>query len=207
MFISLLSILTHPTAHYILSNIYYTFHFSHTAHIRTQSFHSLQCIIQFWRGCCKGFFTETRPWIDMQSPPSKWIPFPLFSAVCTIYLTHTGWLLSLWWWCDALCVQVVEDGYLFFAQRKLVTLFSAPNYCGEFDNAGAVMNVDKSLLCYFTILQPGDKNESYYWKKKKKRNKEKRERERIEVRGIVFWWMGQCGLSCCCNNNSWSGSF
>lgn len=33
--------------------------------------------------------------------------------------------------------QVVEDGYEFFAKRKLVTLFSAPNYCGEFDNAGS----------------------------------------------------------------------
>jgi len=26
--------------------------------------------------------------------------------------------------------QVVEDGYEFFAKRQLVTLFSAPNYCG-----------------------------------------------------------------------------
>ncbi|KAJ8509710.1 hypothetical protein OPV22_000144 [Ensete ventricosum] len=33
--------------------------------------------------------------------------------------------------------QVVEDGYEFFANRRLVTLFSAPNYCGEFDNAGS----------------------------------------------------------------------
>ena len=32
--------------------------------------------------------------------------------------------------------QVVEMGYEFFANRALVTLFSAPNYCGEFDNAG-----------------------------------------------------------------------
>ena len=32
--------------------------------------------------------------------------------------------------------KVVEDGYEFFANRALVTLFSAPNYCGEFDNAG-----------------------------------------------------------------------
>eukprot|EP00439_Symbiodinium_sp_Y106_P027005 s2079_g3.t1 len=32
--------------------------------------------------------------------------------------------------------QVVEDGYEFFAKRQLITLFSAPNYCGEFDNAG-----------------------------------------------------------------------
>ena len=34
--------------------------------------------------------------------------------------------------------QVVEDGYEFFADRQLVTIFTAPNYCGEFDNAGAV---------------------------------------------------------------------
>ena len=32
--------------------------------------------------------------------------------------------------------KVVEDGFEFFAKRQLVTVFSAPNYCGEFDNAG-----------------------------------------------------------------------
>ena len=37
-------------------------------------------------------------------------------------------------------LQVVEDGYEFFAKRQLVTLFSAPNYCGEFDNAGGMMH-------------------------------------------------------------------
>jgi serine/threonine-protein phosphatase PP1 catalytic subunit len=26
--------------------------------------------------------------------------------------------------------QVVEEGYEFFAKRQLVTVFSAPNYCG-----------------------------------------------------------------------------
>ena len=46
-------------------------------------------------------------------------------------------------------LQVVEDGYEFFAKRQLVTLFSAPNYCGEFDNAGAMMSVDETLLCSF----------------------------------------------------------
>ncbi|GAB4856196.1 hypothetical protein Ancab_014121 [Ancistrocladus abbreviatus] len=50
--------------------------------------------------------------------------------------------------------QVVEDGYEFFADRQLVTIFSAPNYCGEFNNAGALMNVDESLLCSFQILKP-----------------------------------------------------
>ena len=45
--------------------------------------------------------------------------------------------------------QVVEDGYEFFAKRRLVTLFSAPNYCGEFTNAGAMMSVDEALMCSF----------------------------------------------------------
>ena len=50
--------------------------------------------------------------------------------------------------------QVVEDGYEFFADRQLVTIFSAPNYCGEFDNAGAMMIVDENLCCSFKILRP-----------------------------------------------------
>ncbi|CAN6581694.1 unnamed protein product [Malus baccata var. baccata] len=50
--------------------------------------------------------------------------------------------------------QVVEDGYEFFAERQLVTIFSAPNYCGEFNNAGALMSVDASLLCSFQIVKP-----------------------------------------------------
>ena len=41
--------------------------------------------------------------------------------------------------------QVVEDGYEFFADRQLVTIFSAPNYCGEFDNAGAVRSLPLEL--------------------------------------------------------------
>ncbi|KAJ2728287.1 serine/threonine protein phosphatase Pzh1, partial [Coemansia sp. Cherry 401B] len=50
--------------------------------------------------------------------------------------------------------MVVEDGYEFFHGRQLVTVFSAPNYCGEFDNSGAVMNVNEELLCSFEILKP-----------------------------------------------------
>ncbi|CAI8601860.1 unnamed protein product [Vicia faba] len=52
--------------------------------------------------------------------------------------------------------QVVEDGYEFFANRQLVTVFSAPNYCGEFDNAGAMMSVDETLMCSFQILKAVD---------------------------------------------------
>ena len=57
--------------------------------------------------------------------------------------------------------QVVEDGYEFFARRQLVTIFSAPNYCGEFDNAGAMMSVDETLMCSFQILKPAEKKQRF----------------------------------------------
>ena len=54
--------------------------------------------------------------------------------------------------------QVVENGYEFFADKKLVTVFSAPNYCNQFDNAGAMMLVDENLMCGFKILIAKKKN-------------------------------------------------
>ncbi|XP_020401561.1 serine/threonine-protein phosphatase PP1 isoform X2 [Zea mays] len=57
--------------------------------------------------------------------------------------------------------QVVEDGYEFFADRQLVTIFSAPNYCGEFDNAGAMMSVDETLMCSFQILKPAERKNKF----------------------------------------------
>uniref|UniRef100_A0A1I7U9N0 Serine/threonine-protein phosphatase n=1 Tax=Caenorhabditis tropicalis TaxID=1561998 RepID=A0A1I7U9N0_9PELO len=77
--------------------------------------------------------------------------------------------------------QVVMDGYEFFADQKLVTIFSAPAYCGQFDNAGVVMKVevpevpkdtkssgiDKNILqCSFTIFRP-DRDPNGYAKAKK----------------------------------------
>lgn len=57
--------------------------------------------------------------------------------------------------------QVVEDGYEFFAGRRLVTLFSAPNYCGEFDNAGGMISVDENLMCTFQILKPSTRSSRF----------------------------------------------
>ncbi|KAI5122608.1 hypothetical protein M0805_004820 [Coniferiporia weirii] len=54
--------------------------------------------------------------------------------------------------------MVVEDGYEFWNERTLVTVFSAPNYCGEFDNYGACMSVSEDLLCAFELLKPLDGN-------------------------------------------------
>lgn len=52
--------------------------------------------------------------------------------------------------------QVVEDGYEFFAGQKLITLFSAPNYGGEFDNAAAMMIVNSDLQCSLQVLKPNN---------------------------------------------------
>ncbi|KAJ7038222.1 Metallo-dependent phosphatase-like protein [Mycena alexandri] len=52
--------------------------------------------------------------------------------------------------------MVVEDGYEFWNDKTLVTVFSAPNYCGEFDNYGACMSVSEDLLCAFELLKPLD---------------------------------------------------
>ena len=49
--------------------------------------------------------------------------------------------------------KVVQDGYEFFANRQLITIFSAPNYCGEFNNAGAILKVDENLLCSFHTIK------------------------------------------------------
>ena len=54
----------------------------------------------------------------------------------------------------------MEQGYEFFANRQLVTVFSAPNYCGEFDNAGAMMSIDENLMCSFKILKPISKSKN-----------------------------------------------
>ncbi len=35
-----------------------------------------------------------------------------------------------------------------------MTIFSAPNYCGLFENWGAVLNVDQDLICSFHVIKP-----------------------------------------------------
>jgi serine/threonine-protein phosphatase PP1 catalytic subunit len=54
--------------------------------------------------------------------------------------------------------QVAQDGYEFFAERSLVTIFSAPDYCGEYTNSAAMMIIDENLMCSFKILKPESEN-------------------------------------------------
>lgn len=49
--------------------------------------------------------------------------------------------------------HVVEDGYEFFAKRRLVTVCRAPNYMGKFDNSAGIMIVNEELMCSFRVLK------------------------------------------------------
>ncbi|CZR68820.1 related to serine/threonine protein phosphatase PP1 [Phialocephala subalpina] len=53
--------------------------------------------------------------------------------------------------------QVVQDGYEFSAKRGLVTIFSAPDYREQYDNAGAIMSVDENLICSFIVIKSAEK--------------------------------------------------
>lgn len=53
--------------------------------------------------------------------------------------------------------QVVQNGFEFFPsplERRLVTVFSATNYCNEFTNDGAMLCVDENMGCSILTLVP-----------------------------------------------------
>jgi len=50
--------------------------------------------------------------------------------------------------------QLVSEGYKFFGNEKMITVFSAPNYCGNCGNDGAVMKVNENLVCSFIVIKP-----------------------------------------------------
>ncbi|EAY17985.1 Serine/threonine protein phosphatase PP1-2, putative [Trichomonas vaginalis G3] len=52
--------------------------------------------------------------------------------------------------------QVTAKGYEFpfFPNRSTVTVFSAPCYCNEYNNCGAIMSVAKDLRCSFVVIEP-----------------------------------------------------
>jgi len=89
--------------------------------------------------------------VNGYEPNDRGVSVTFSASVCERFLKNND--------LDLICRahQVVEEGYEFFANRQLVTVFSAPNYCGEFDNAGAMMTVDENLMCSFQILKPANK--------------------------------------------------
>ncbi|EAX93238.1 Serine/threonine protein phosphatase PP1 isozyme 3, putative [Trichomonas vaginalis G3] len=58
--------------------------------------------------------------------------------------------------------QVVDRGYEFPYNPKqtVLTVFSAPDYCEEFMNKGAMLKVDEELRCTFSFIDPPKKRSS-----------------------------------------------
>jgi len=103
-------------------------------------------------------------WSDPESSKKPWkenergVSYTFNEKVLTKFLESND--------LDLLCRahQVVEEGYEFFGNKELVTVFSAPNYCGQFDNSGAVMCVDEELMCSFKIFKSADGDNKDYLK-------------------------------------------
>lgn len=57
--------------------------------------------------------------------------------------------------------QVVDHGYEFFCKRRLVTVFTASNYCGDYGNRGSILYVDPALKCHFVILLPNNEEQTH----------------------------------------------
>jgi serine/threonine-protein phosphatase 2A catalytic subunit len=51
--------------------------------------------------------------------------------------------------------QLVMEGYNWFHHERLVTVFSAPNYCYRCGNMAAIMEVDEHLVSNFIQHLPG----------------------------------------------------
>ena len=62
--------------------------------------------------------------------------------------------------------QVVEEGFQFFADMKLITIFTAPNYMGEFDNKGGILKVNEDMICSLIILKPNYNKKDKFYKRK-----------------------------------------
>lgn len=41
---------------------------------------------------------------------------------------------------------MVSHGYEFFANQRLITVFSATDYCGQHKNDGAILEIDRDLV-------------------------------------------------------------
>lgn len=95
-------------------------------------------------------------WSDPADSPNQWEDNERGVSYCFNKVAINNFLNKFQFDLVVRAHMVVEDGYEFFNDRSLVTVFSAPNYCGEFDNWGAVMGVSEELLCSFELLDPLD---------------------------------------------------
>jgi serine/threonine-protein phosphatase PP1 catalytic subunit len=93
-------------------------------------------------------------WADPDGDIDNWGPNERGTSVCFGQPQVEAFLAQFGF--DLVCRahQAVMEGFEFpfRPDQSLITLFSAPNYCYEFDNKGAILHVDESLFCSFTQL-------------------------------------------------------
>ena len=54
-----------------------------------------------------------------------------------------------------------NEGFEFFGDnRHLITIFSAPNFEGEYDNNSAILFIDDNLTCSLKVLRPLEKTKN-----------------------------------------------
>ena len=102
--------------------------------------------------CSIFYFQETTGW----EPSDRGVSYRFGSDIVEAFLAKNN--LSL----IVRAHQVVEDGYEFFHERALVTIFSAPNYCGAFDNAGCMMTSFNIYLFNLPQLFPSQLDLKYH---------------------------------------------
>lgn len=79
--------------------------------------------------------------------------------------------------------QVVPDGFQFpfKPDQSVVTVFSAPNYCNEFGNKGAMLNIDSLLVCSFTFINPPLNSDPYDYNSSGNMSEKERRRRSIRL--------------------------
>lgn len=87
-------------------------------------------------------------------PNSRGISYTYGSDIVNSFLRQNTY--------DLICRahQLVLNGYEFpfNPDKSVLTIFSAPNYCNTYQNKAALLRVEKSLECKFTLIDPAKAN-------------------------------------------------
>lgn len=97
---------------------------------------------------CDLLWADPSPNVDMWGANSRGVSCTYSPAAVMAFLKANKLQLI----CRA--HQLVAEGYKFFGNNKLITVFSAPNYCGNCGNDGAVLKISENLVCSFLIIKP-----------------------------------------------------